>query len=173
MLAFKGGMALRRSWFADYRFSEDLDFTLIRSITFGEILAGLKGIFATIENACGLRIAFDREDRLDHQNSHTFLPCATRGLLPAANDVKVDITILCFPLVDRTIHRSYNGFDDLPEGPTAKVYALEEIVIEPAGAERSRQEFRPNFPRTHRDKLHRIVGHALPSTCRLERPSGL
>ena len=28
VLAFKGGTALRRCWFADYRFSEDLDFTL-------------------------------------------------------------------------------------------------------------------------------------------------
>jgi hypothetical protein len=53
--------------------------------------------------------------------------------LPAANDVKVDITIdevLCFPLQDRAIQRTYDSFDDLPEGPTVKVYAIEEIVIE-------------------------------------------
>ena len=33
VLAFKGGTALRRRWFEDYRFSEDLDFTLTRAIT--------------------------------------------------------------------------------------------------------------------------------------------
>ena len=39
-LAFKGGTALRRCWFNDYRFSEDLDFTLTRAIALDEILAG-------------------------------------------------------------------------------------------------------------------------------------
>lgn len=73
VLAFKGGTALRRCWFADYRFSEDLDFTLVRPITFDEILADLNDIFSVIENACGLRIVFDREDRHGHQI------CATRG----------------------------------------------------------------------------------------------
>ena len=31
VLAFKGGTALRRCYFGDYRFSEDLDFTLIQT----------------------------------------------------------------------------------------------------------------------------------------------
>jgi predicted nucleotidyltransferase component of viral defense system len=144
VLAFKGGTALRRCWFDDYRFSEDLDFTLIRSIAFDEILAGLNDIFSVVQNACGLQIAFDREDRHDHQNSHTFY-LRYQGPLPVANDVKVDITIneaLCFPLIDRTIHRTYDGFDDLPQGPTVKVYALEEIVIEKllALSDRARNE---------------------------------
>lgn len=144
VLAFKGGTALRRCWFADYRFSEDLDFTLIRPITFNEILTGLNDIFASVETACGLLIAFDREDRHGHQNSHTFY-LRYQGPLPAASDVKVDITIdevLCFPLVDRTIRRAYDGFDDLPEGPTVRVYALEEIVIEKlvALSDRARNE---------------------------------
>ena len=105
VLAFKGGTALRRCWFGDYRFSEDLDFTLIRPITLEDILAGLNEIFAAVEADSGLRIAFDREDRHGHQNSHTFY-LRYQGPLPAANDVKVDITInevLCFPLQDRPI----------------------------------------------------------------------
>lgn len=132
VLAFKGGTALRRCWFEDYRFSEDLDFTLTRPITLEEILAGLNEIFATIEADSGLRIAFDREDRNGHKNCHTFY-LRYQGPLPAANDVKVDITInevLCFPLQDRPIRRTYDNFDDLPEGPTVKVYAIEEILVE-------------------------------------------
>ncbi len=144
MLAFKGGTALRRCWFEDYRFSEDLDFTLIRPITLEDILAGLHEVFATVEADSGLRIAFDREDHHDHQNSHTFY-LRYQGPLPAANDVKVDITInevLCFPLHDRPIQRTYDRFDDLPEGPTVKVYAIEEIVVEKllALSDRARNE---------------------------------
>jgi len=144
MLAFKGGTALRRCWFEDYRFSEDLDFTLTHPITLEKILAGLNEIFTGVEAACGLRIAFDREDRHGHQNSHTFY-LRYQGPLPAPNDVKVDITInevLCYPLQDRPIQRIYASFDDLPEGPTVKVYAIEEIVIEKllALSDRARNE---------------------------------
>ena len=144
VLAFKGGTALRRCWFEDYRFSEALDFTLIRPIPLEDILAGLTEIFAALETACGLRIAFDREDRHSHQNSHTFY-LRYQGPLPAANDVKVDITItevLCFPLQERPIHRTFDGFDDLPEGPTVKVYDIKEIVVEKllALSDRARNE---------------------------------
>ncbi len=72
VLVLKGGTALRRRWFEDYRFSEDLDFTLTRRITFEKIMAGLNEIFAIAKAVSGLRIAFDREDRHNHQNSHTF-----------------------------------------------------------------------------------------------------
>jgi predicted nucleotidyltransferase component of viral defense system len=132
VFAFKGGTALRRCWFGDYRFSEDLDFTLTKRISFAAIRAGLHEIFAAVEDACGLRLAFDREDRNSHQNSHTFY-LSYQGPLPASNDVKVDITInevLGFPLRERPILRSYEGFSDLPEGPTVRVYAIEEIVVE-------------------------------------------
>jgi uncharacterized protein len=36
-LAFKGGTALKRCYFGDYRFSEDLDFTLIAEASFDVI----------------------------------------------------------------------------------------------------------------------------------------
>ena len=59
--------------------------------------------------------------------------------------MKVDITInevLCFPLQDRPIQRIYDSFDDLPSGPTVKVYAIEEIVVEKllALSDRARNE---------------------------------
>lgn len=153
VLAFKGGTALRRCWFEGYRFSEDLDFTLTRPITLEEILAGLNEIFATVEAVCGLRITFDREDRHGHQNSHTFY-LRYQGPLPAGNDVKVDITIneaLCYPLQDRSILRTYDGFDDLPDGPTVKVYAIEEIVVEKllALSDRARNEPRDLYDLWH------------------------
>ena len=162
VLAFKGGTALRRCWFEDYRFSEDLDFTLTRPIAFEEILAGLNEIFAGVEAACGLRITFDREDHHRHQNSHTFY-LRYQGPLPAPNDVKVDITInevLCYPLQDRPIQRIYAGFDDLPEGPTVKVYAIEEIVIEKllALSDRARNEPRDLYDRRAQKPSATLLG---------------
>jgi predicted nucleotidyltransferase component of viral defense system len=140
-LAFKGGTALRRCYFAEYRFSEDLDFTLTQAASFETIRTGLYQIFAAIETACGLRMAFDREDRHGHQNNHTFY-LRYQGPLPAANDVKVDITInetIGFPLAARPILRAYA---DLPDGPTVRAYSLPEIAVEKMAAlsDRARNE---------------------------------
>jgi len=91
VLAFKGGTALRRCWFEDYRFSEDLDFTLTRPITLEDILAGLTEIFAAVEAACGLRIAFaaassTRRFRERYPTSSGLPP--HRGWLPAMHQIR-------------------------------------------------------------------------------------
>ena len=43
---------------------------------------------------------------------------------------------------DRPIHRIYDGFDDLPKGPTVKVYDIKEIIVEKllALSDRARNE---------------------------------
>lgn len=44
-LAFKGGTAIKRCYFGDYRFSEDLDFTLTDEVPFETIRAELEPVF--------------------------------------------------------------------------------------------------------------------------------
>ncbi len=65
-LAFKGGTALKRCYFGDYRFSEDLDFTLIEPLPFEEIRKRLESVYASVRQACGIEFTFDREDRHSH-----------------------------------------------------------------------------------------------------------
>jgi predicted nucleotidyltransferase component of viral defense system len=157
-LAFKGGTALRRCYFPDYRFSEDLDFTLTAPLAFDRIRTGHDEIFAALEAASGIRMNFDREDRHSHENTHTFY-LEYQGPLPTSNSVKVDITIneqLGFPLVDRPILRSYGGYEDLPTGPTIRSYLLEEIAIEKLAALSDRAR---NEPRDLYDLWH-LVTHA-------------
>ncbi len=132
ILAFKGGTALKRCYFDDYRFSEDLDFTLLRPMPLEEILHHLETLDANIHEASGIRFAFDRLDRHGHVNSHTFY-LNYDGPLPAQNSVKVDITIeesITRPCVDRSVLRSYPEFTDVPEGRQITVYSLDEIAIE-------------------------------------------
>jgi predicted nucleotidyltransferase component of viral defense system len=144
ILAFKGGTALRRCYFGNYRFSEDLDFTLVVPTEFAAIRKHLDEIFVTVEKDSGIKMAFDREDKNSHQNSHTFY-IRYEGPLPAPNDVKVDITIkeqVCFPLQDMRIIKSYELYEDIPEGPALKVYCLSEIAVEKLTAltDRARNE---------------------------------
>ena len=145
-LAFKGGTALKRCYFGDYRFSEDLDFTLLEAVPFEEIVRRLDAVYKGVRDSSGITFAFDREDRQKHLNSHTFYLKYT-GPLPAGNDAKVDITIrehlVCL--------RGYQEFADVPENRLIKVYSLEEIASEKtvALADRARNEPRDLYDLWH------------------------
>jgi predicted nucleotidyltransferase component of viral defense system len=132
LLIFKGGTALKRCHFGDYRFSEDLDFTLARKVEFGEIRVGLEEVYELVAQASGIRFAFESEDRQTHINSYTFY-LRYQGPLPTSNTVKVDITIselLLFSVELLPVLRGYAEFDDIPEDRPVTAYSLNEIATE-------------------------------------------
>jgi len=144
-LGFKGGTALKRCYFGDYRFSEDLDFTLTATATLDELKA-IEPVYAAVREASGIVFAFDREDRQRHENTYTFY-LRYEGPLPRGNDVKVDITLrekLVHALPERPVLRGYEEFADLPEDRLLRAYSLEEIATEKtlALADRARNESR-------------------------------
>lgn len=155
LLAFKGGTALKKCYFADYRFSEDLDFTLIRETPWEEIEGHLAAAFDATRSASGVAIRLDRLDRRSHANSHTFY-LAYDGPLPPAvgKTVKTDITIrerIVLPLADRPLLRGYDEYRDLPEDALLRVYSLEEVAVEKTVAllDRARNEPRDLFDLWH------------------------
>jgi len=157
-LIFKGGTAMKRCHFSDYRFSEDLDFTLTEQISFEEIQTGLEGIYADVAQASGIQFSFEAEDRQPHVNSYTFY-LRYQGPLPNANTVKVDITKseqLVVPVEHKAVLRSYDEFADLPEGCTIPIYSLEEITTEKIVALQDRAR---NEPRDLYD-LWYLTAHA-------------
>jgi predicted nucleotidyltransferase component of viral defense system len=160
ILGFKGGTALKRCYFADYRFSEDLDFTLLEVVPFEEIAHRLDAVYRTVRESSGITFAFDRQDRQKHLNSHTFYLKYT-GPLPTGNDAKVDITVrehLVSPLAERPILRGYEEFADVPENRLIQVYSLEEIATEKivALADRARNEPRDLYDLWHLTSKHGI-----------------
>src|SRR5271163_4515580 len=58
ILAFKGGTALKRCYFDDYRFSEDLDFTLLQPLPLQNILEHLETLYGEIHQTSGIRFGF-------------------------------------------------------------------------------------------------------------------
>ena len=155
-LAFKGGTAIKRCYFGDYRFSEDLDFTLATGSTFDEIRRELDPVFAEARRATGAVFRFAREDRRMHENSHTFY-LGYEGPLPApagGRELKVDVTIrerLVFPLEDRPVLRGYEEYADLPDDAKIRVYSLGEIMAEKVVAltDRARNEPRDLYDIWH------------------------
>jgi uncharacterized protein len=143
-VAFKGGTALKRCYFGDYRFSEDLDFTLLKPIPLDEMRAHIGRVYAVVQESSGVLFNFDREDRHQHSNSYTFY-LKYVGPLPGGGDVKVDITLrehLAYPLERRQVLRGYPEFEDIPEDRLIAVYSLGEIAAEKviALADRARNE---------------------------------
>lgn len=158
-LAFKGGTALKRCHFADYRFSEDMDFTLLKDTSFNDLKAGLEAVYAETKKESGITFRFLREDAQSHLNSFTFY-VGYEGPLPtlaSGKEIKVDVTIkehLVNSIEEHPILKSYSEYSDLPENKKILAYSTNEIVIEKTVAllDRARTE-----PRDLYDLWHLIV----------------
>jgi len=134
-LAFKGGTALRRCHFSEYRFSEDLDFTLLQPLTFDELKRELELVYGEIKKASNITFRFSRPDPNTHQNCYTFY-LMYEGPLPATStpkEIKVDITIsekIFYLPEELAVLKSCDEFTDLPERENILVYSLCEIAAE-------------------------------------------
>lgn len=161
-LLFKGGTALKKCYFPDYRFSEDLDFTLVHPVAFETIRRELEEPFKAAHRASGVILRYARDDRHPHANSYTFY-LGYEGPLPGGpggKEVKVDITIreeVVSPIEERPVLRAYPEYEDLPEDASVKVYSLSEIAAEKVLAILDRVR---NEPRDLYDLWHLIEhGH--------------
>jgi uncharacterized protein len=134
-LIFKGGTALKKCYFPDYRFSEDLDFTLADDVAFDTIRQELDWVFEENYRNSGVVLRFARSDPRPHANSHTFYLNheGPLGNFPSGKEVKTDITIkekVVFPIEERPVLRTYQEYEDLPGNAVIKVYSLKEIAAE-------------------------------------------
>jgi hypothetical protein len=134
LLAFKGGTAIKKCYVPDYRFSEDLDFTMRGNVSFEKIQERLALIFEDVVRESGIKLQFSRHDRHSHENSHTFY-LGYEGPLPGAavKEAKVDITIqekIVFPVATSSVLKGYDEYEDLPDDARIGVYSINEIAAE-------------------------------------------
>ena len=131
-LAFKGGTALRRVYFDEYRFSEDLDFTLVQELSLEQLFGAFNEVFASLSKASGIQFALSDDEPTRHVRNDTFY-FDYKGPLPVASKVKVDVTrgeTVVFPLDRRAVRTTYAEFSDLPTGKLLQVYSFSEIIVE-------------------------------------------
>lgn len=134
-LVFKGGTALSRCYFLNYRFSEDLDFSLLQPLSVEEIFQELEGVYAEVKKLSNITFRFSRNDPQTHKNSYTFY-LAYEGPLPATSkpkEVKVDITInerIYYPPAEIPVLKNYGEYTDILENQKIFVYPITEIVSE-------------------------------------------
>lgn len=131
-IIFKGGTALRRCHYQDYRFSEDLDFSLTEEIPQEYILSEFSKIFLWISEESGIRFEHVRQD-LPSENTYTIYISYIGPLPGTAKEVKVDITFkekIITPIEEKSIIRTYEEYTDFLSDAKINVYSLEEVAIE-------------------------------------------
>jgi predicted nucleotidyltransferase component of viral defense system len=136
-LVFKGGTALRKCYFPDYRFSADLDFTLVRSLSPQELQTEIGAACQAIVEETGLQLLLvdfrtlrDVPGEEAHQARIEYT--GPRGRLGGSQPrIKLDLTVyetLVLPPVGRPVHHPYSDAQAL--NIVVPVYALEEMLAE-------------------------------------------
>ena len=148
--AFKGGTCLKKCYFETYRFSEDLDFTVLEPAHLEEafLLAAFADVSRWVQDASGIEIPVEQLRFEPFRNKRGGSNCEGRlyyrGPMQRGGSlqrVKIDLTAderVVLPFADRPVGHPYT---DRPEqGMTARCYAFEEVFAEKTRAlgERSR-----------------------------------
>lgn len=156
---FKGGTCIKKTYFETYRFSEDLDFTLVREAPYSEaaILEQLKAVARSAAEMSGLELPTDLIRVLPRHNKagqDTFQGrLYYRGPLQRTQnyasiifDITNDETVVAEP-VARTVFHPYS--DGLPADVAVQCYSLEELL-----AEKTRALYQRTRPRDLYDVVY-------------------
>lgn len=130
-IVFKGGTVLKKVYFADYRFSEDLDFTLISSeISNEQIFKWFSEVFNYIGDEANITLEIiDNNEHEDGGINFYISYVGPLGGLGANKRIKVDIsrseTMVFQPVMQNVIL----GYSDQKDHQLL-CYPLEEVLVE-------------------------------------------
>jgi len=138
-LVFKGGTVLKKFFFADYRHSEDLDFTLLDSTkTNAEIKEAFQSSFEYIKEASNIDMSII--DYNEHETGNINFYINNIGPLGGTGKrVKVDISkdeLLKFDIEERKLFATYSDHIAC----VLKCYSLKEVMAEKLRSLLSRQQ---------------------------------
>lgn len=174
-LVFKGGTVLKKAYFEDYRFSEDLDFTLLDETVSNErILSEFKILFGFIKEEANIEMQIDENKWTIHETGSPQFYIDYVGSLKGSmgsRDLKIDITrgeILETEIESKSIYRNYS---DLEEDFKLNCYSLAEVLIEKMAALMGRTEPRDLYDFWYLTEVERIkvAEHVIPFHNKAER----
>ena len=128
VLAFKGGTVLKKVYIEDYRYSEDLDFTLLNdALTNEELFSDFEELFEFVKEEAN--ITLQKIEDTEHESGSINFYIRYTGPLGGTKEVKIDITrkeVLEFELVMKPVFIHYSDLEEFQ----ILSYALEEVLIE-------------------------------------------
>jgi predicted nucleotidyltransferase component of viral defense system len=156
-IVFKGGTALKKIYFEEYRFSEDLDFTLLDDgIPNGDIFKFFAEVFEFVKEEANISLAIT--DSNEHQDGgiNFFISyVGPMGGIGANKKVKVDISRsehLVFEPVMREVLPGYSDQND----HRLLCYSLEEILVEKMRSVMQRMQARDFYDLWYLLEIHQI-----------------
>lgn len=130
-IVFKGGTVLKKVYFQDYRFSEDLDFTLLnREIFNNQIFIWWREVFDFIKEEAN--IPLEIIENTEHEDGGMNFYINYTGPLGGYGNnkrVKVDITRQEQLVFEPLIKKAFVEYTDLEAYPLL-CYSLEEVLLE-------------------------------------------
>jgi len=136
---FKGGTSLRKCYFPEYRFSEDLDFTATKTVSESHLRQIVSDAKNAMEESIGIRagardVLVDKieddygkesyEARLSYEGPWEYGGSPRSIRVHVNRDEKI-----VFPAVNSSIIHSFSDTNDLPKS-SVRVYSLEEVFVE-------------------------------------------
>jgi predicted nucleotidyltransferase component of viral defense system len=143
-LVFKGGTVLKKCYFEDYRFSEDLDFTLVdNTITHEELLAEFEKVYAWVREESNITLQLKEANVHQASGSSQFYIdyIGPLGGNLGSRDIKVDITrgeVMVYEPASKSLFLDYSDMED--EDDQLLCYTLDEVLIEKMAALMGRTE---------------------------------
>lgn len=132
-LVFKGGTCLKKMHFEEYRYSEDMDFTLREdSVSDEDIIHNFKEVFEHLFEESRIRLKII-EDSIDvHHTSGSLNFKISYQATHGSDEIKADITrgeIIVFDAEHRVILHNYSDLQEVSE-MRIYCYSLKEVLIE-------------------------------------------
>lgn len=130
-IVFKGGTVLKKIYFEDYRFSEDLDFTLLKNeISNEQIFEWFKEVFEYVKEEANIPLAII--DNNEHEDGGINFYISYIGPLGGQGNnkkVKVDISRSEQLVFEPVMNDVFISYSDLEEHQLL-CYPLEEVLVE-------------------------------------------
>jgi len=139
VLAFKGGTCLKKIYFENYRYSEDMDFTLVSNgdniLSNDDIFLAFSDLFLAIKEEANIDLTIPENAKEIHESSGSlkFYIKYVGPLGGNGDHVKVDLTKgekLEFDTVYRKVLHQYSDLEELGKDFNVQSYHINEVVIE-------------------------------------------
>lgn len=130
-IVFKGGTVLKKVYFKDYRFSEDLDFTLLNNeISNDQIFEWFREVFEYVRNEANIPLEIiDNNEHEDGGINFYIIYVGPLGGTGANKKVKVDISRSESLVFDPVLKEVFWGYTD-QEDHKLLCYRLEDVLVE-------------------------------------------
>jgi len=156
-IVFKGGTVLKKIYFEDYRFSEDLDFTLLNNKTENEKIFGwFKETFEFIKEEANIPLEIISDNEHEDGGINFYINyIGPLGGQSSNKKVKVDISRSEQMVFEPVVKNVCTDYSDLEEHQLL-CYSLEEVLVEKMRSIMQRMQARDLYDIWYLLEIHKI-----------------